>query len=361
MTYFIPFGLFVLLLTAWFTPTGLDRSPAIHRYLLALMVGIGSFMAYHHDWWPLALWMLCCANALRFPWPTGQLLKFAMAGVLYTLVRSLPLTAEMVPWVLYVIMTVAIGQGVLYFVHRRWSGNTNHTDMLMVMGLASAWALGSIEHSAWFAAGLLFTIPFVLRPGQAYLWVGVGTIAATAQAYPFAAIGILGGMLALPSLTWRYRFTVDGPDHGRIRIWTILLNIWWSTGWKARLIGLGPDSWRSWADSFSRLEQQKTGTIGGGQFMTHPHNEYVHVLFEHGMIGLLLLLGWIGSLLWHAWFTQPALIIPGLTLCAIAFTCFPWTLPYEVAKPLKLSVEYEPFGCMGMVVITMVVVMLLSI
>ena len=349
-------GLLLLLTVTWFNGPGLDRSPAIHRYLNLIMAGIGLVMAYYEDWFVLALWAYVCINAMRFPWPANQLTKVSSAGVLYLLVKIMP-QAVTVEMVLMAIVVISLAQCCLYFANRRWSGNPNHTDMLMVMGMACAVALSLIqEQGLWSLAMIPLAAPFVTRFGQAAFWV-----AGLAIALLFVSMPMIGSLLGLAScvavslIAWPSRQLQNGPDHGRIRIWSILLTLWWKTGWKSILFGLGPDSWRSWADSFSRLEQQKTGKPGSGQLFTHPHNEYVHVLFEHGLMGLGLLLGLIGSLLAHAWTVQPALIIPGLTLCAIAFTCFPWTLPYEVGVYRNNRLEYDPFGCIGMVLVSAII------
>ena len=344
-----------LFIVAWFNGPGLDRSPAMHRYLSLIMVGIGAVMTIQQDWWLLALWAYCCANALRFPWPMNQIVKLSTAGVLFLLVVTFRqhLTVDLIPFVLLCLVSVALAQGVLYFAHRRWSGNTNHTDMLMVMGFASALALGVMQHWSWFAFSALFLIPFAARPGQAYLWSLASIVGLSLLYLPFVALGaIVGAVAYIPTFAYGWRLSARHLDHGRIRAWFVLLSIWWSAGWKARLIGLGPDSWRVFADRVSQLGKEK--------FFSHPHNEYVHVAFEHGLVGLALVLAWIGSLLWHAWTIQPALLIPSLTLCAIAFTCFPWTTPYEVGVVRNNRQEYDPFGCIGMVLVTVLLVAVLS-
>ena len=361
-------ALIILLAVTWFTGPGLDRSPALHRYLSFVMVGIGGVMAFQQDWIVLALWLCVCVNALRFPWPMNQLLKMATAGVLYLLVLTVRqhISTDLVPYVLVGIVAVAVAQGSLYFVHRRWSGNPNHTDMLMGMAVACCLSLGMLKHWSWVLGVPLFLSPMLSRRstqwGQLTIWTGAAGLSVGLLFYPgwFVPI-ILASACGLLMVSWSYRLTIHQHDSGRLRIWWVLLTFWWKSGWKARLIGLGPDSWRSYADSFSQLEQQKTGKAGTGSFMTHPHNEYVHVVFEHGAIGLMLLLAWIGSLVWHTWEVQPALLIPALTLCAIAFTCFPWTLPYEVGVQRNGRIEYDPFGCVGMVVVTMVFVAFLSV
>jgi O-antigen ligase len=356
-------SILALLSVTWFNGPGLDRSPAIHRYLSLVMVGIGVVMALQQDWFPLALWTFCCANALRFPWPMTQIVKLSTAGVLYLLVVTIRqyMTAELLPFALLCIVSVALAQGTLYFLHRRWSGNQNHTDMLLVMGFASALALGVMQHWSWWLFSGIFLIPFALRPGQAYLWSLTGVVGLAVIYLPFAALGALVGAVAyLPKVAYDWRTSETHPDHGRCRIWFMFLGLWWQNGWKARCFGLGPDSWRSIVDQVSQAFQANTQRKLTGGFFTHPHNEYVHIVFEQGLVGLALVLGLIGSLLWHAWTVQPALLIPALTLCAIAFTCFPWTTPYEVGVVRNNRQEYDPFGCIGMVAVTALLVALLT-
>lgn len=355
-------SLVALLGLSWWAWTGRDRSPTIHRYTLAVMIAGGIPMALAQDYWPLALWVVLCGNALRKPWPMTHLAKLGTAGVFYALYRFAhdQLTGGPMP-ILLGLVAVSCAGACLWWINRTRLGNRNHAHMLFVMGFAACLALSMLHHPAWSVLSLFLLAPLWKFPGQSWIWVACAGLAGLAVIFPLLAIGLaLIGVCTMAPRAWRCRMSAQDVDHGRVWIWSILLFGWWHSGWMARWLGLGWGSWTSWADSFSQLEQRKTGLPPKhAAFMTHPHNEYVHLLFEHGVIGLLLLCGWIGSLLWQTWQVEPALLIPAVTLCAIAMTCFPWTTPYEVAVPKKQYIDYTPFGCMGMVITTLCILVLL--
>jgi O-antigen ligase len=358
--------LLLLLVAAWFMPQGRDRSAVIHRYCIAVMLAGAVLMVSQQDYWPLALWSLVCINALRRPWPARHLTKLGSAVALYAVyaVSRPHVTPELVPYALMSVVTCGLLGVALWTWEFKTQPNWNHSDMLLVMACACALALMRLHSPLW----ILALLPLGLMPGkgQALAWQLVSVLAVVALAFesPFVGLGlgvaVIGGA-GFAAHRMKLHHKAFGPDHGRVRIWYILLKGgWWKGTWKEKLFGLGWDSWHGWADSFNRLAAQKSGQPEDKvSVWTHPHNEYIHMLFEHGILGLVLLLGWIGSLFVHAWQATPALIIPGVTLCAIAATCFPWSLPTEHPIEHKQYIDYRPWGNMGMVILSLLMLCLM--
>ncbi len=351
---------------SWFAPRGRDRSPTIHRFTLAVMLAGAVPMLARHDYWPLAIWTFICINALRRPWPAMQLTKFGIGIALYGVYATVqPLvTPELTTYSLMAMVAAALVM--VPVVRWYWEGyglNQNHVDMLWAMGQAACLALGLMQDSLWWLLpfGILL-LPNCMRLGQHTLWYWAGIYTLLGVIYPWVGVAIFA--CAVPALAYACTKLYKQPfglDHGRVRIWYILLvGVWWHSSWKDRLFGLGFNSWRVCAEQFNALAAKKAGVQEDkNQVWGHPHNEYVHMLFEHGVVGLLLLIGWLGSLFWRAWLTEPALLIPAVTLCAVAATSYPWTLPYETPREHKQYIDYQPFGSMGMVVTTLLMLCLM--
>lgn len=355
--------LIVLLLLAWFANAGRDRSWTMHRYILVVM-GAGAFVMLHQqDWWALALFALLCWNALRRPWPMTQLTKISTLTICYSLYAlSQPVTMEMRFLLLAGVMAVGLVAVALWHVNHPMIWQHNHTNMLLLGAVACAWALTFLQSPWWVLATAPLIWPLAKRASQAWGWMGLTLLAVLAQAsLLLASIGLLLACIVVLYKLWPYRMRPDGPDHGRMRIWAIMLISLWGNGWKERLFGLGWGSWTSWADSFSQMIAKKGGKwVSHNEFFANPHNEYVWMTFEHGLVGLGLMLGLIGSLYWQAWQTAPPLIIPLTAVCAMALSTFPWTLPLEIAVQKKQYIDYVPFGCMGAVVLTLVIRIMLG-
>lgn len=357
----------ILLFASWFVPKGGDRSRTIHRYLVTIMLIGAILMAIRQDYWPLALWSLICVNALRKPWPAMHITKLASLAVLYGLYAVLQplIQPEQVALGLILIVVCAVVGALLAIFKPEHMPHYNHSDMLMVMGLASALALTMLQDSLLWALTIpLFVVGVLQREyavGEAHGWM-LCTVMVYAGLYssPYVMLVslVIIGAVATYGMTTVYQLH-DGPDHGRVRIWHILLRgFYWQGTWKEQLLGFGWNSWAACAERVTQIDAKQGHP--DPQHFTHPHNEYIHCLFEHGFVGLLILVAWIGSILHQTWLTNPPLLIPAVTLCAIACTSYPWTLPTEYPRANKGQVEYLPFGSMGMVTLTLVLLLLIG-
>jgi O-antigen ligase len=138
----------------------------------------------------------------------------------------------------------------------------------------------------------LIVLVFLLAPKTAR-WAGV-----------FASILIIGA-LALQSNMMKQRFeralleaktadTVKNTSVGlRINAWRTGLSLWNENP----LFGHGTGSYQQ------LMEAQKGGEVGGCEGNTlcqQPHNQYVLLLVEQGVVGLLLFLALLGAMIWPA-------------------------------------------------------------
>lgn len=128
--------------------------------------------------------------------------------------------------------------------------------------------------------------------------------------------------------------------------------LWWQLWllqWRIRLVGFGTRSWfpmTVWP-IYKRLAvvNPQTSFVSGLAFFT-AHNEFVQFLFEHGMIGLVLLLAYVGDAGWHAWhggLAGQAVFLVLATMLSIATINFPWTLFNEIPQP-QLAVAITTDG-----------------
>ncbi len=357
-------SLFSVLLLSCFAPIGLDATPTLHRRAMASM-GLGAvLMAVNADWWLLAFWVVLCVNALRMPWPAMRMSRIEPAVMFYGvyMVGSRTITE-------FGIGSLLVGLAMLGWIGAtlKLSGDgscaqkqSNHAEALMVVSIAACVALAWIS-TPWALVGILpaltvikFEFKHGVPVGQAFLWLFHLGLLALTFTWPWVALGVtLLYIVALCAMAYRLRCLRTSVDGGRVRIWWILLyaGLWMTpNGWRELLFGHGWQSWAQMADQFAQVEERH-GVPNVGFFL-HPHNEYVHVLFEHGVIGLTLLLGWMGSLVWHALQAGPlgqAVLFPAVAIASVAMTSFPWTPPDQTA-----------FGNMGLVIVTLVIAILLG-
>ncbi|HEU4685817.1 MAG TPA: hypothetical protein VFS39_15020, partial [Nitrospira sp.] len=164
-------------------------------------------------------------------------------------------------------------------------------------------------------------VPMLVTSWAWLLWVPIGLV--TVWAVP----------RALRSDYWW--------DSGRLRFWFVMLvACWWNRGWTVRLLGHG---WSTWLDHYVRVceiaAQHHPRAIRKGLFRSDyanstAHNEYVHMLFEHGAIGAACLLWYITTTAWrlaHGSLEAQAVFIVGLACCATALLFHPWTWYHQTA------------------------------
>jgi O-antigen ligase len=354
--------LLVILFLAWFMPKGRDRANTMHRLLIAQLVLIASLLAWSQAWPFLALWLFLGANTLWRPNPLHHLAKLQIIGLLMLgLVVLAPfVTPDVIPVVL--MGFVALGLALVgLWAFTSYHVQPNHRDMGLAVACGCAVSLGPLHAWAWLIVLPVLAAPWIARrvwTNQSCGWLLAMGLMALGLVWPMVAGLLAVGLLVLAAESlWAHRVHRTGPDHGRLHYWCLLWQVWWAHPWKARLLGLGWESAKLWGD---RINQAETKRGHVTEFFSNPHNEYLAVLFEQGIVGLAALLAFLGWLAWTASQTHPLLLIPGIGLCAMACTTFPWTFPFEIAQQDKKGIiTYTPLGCMGMVVVTWLILLLI--
>jgi hypothetical protein len=367
----IAMSLFSVLLLSCFAPIGLDVSPTLHRRTVASM-GLGAvLMAVNQDWWLLAFWVVLCVNALRLPWPAMRMSRIEPAVMFYGvyMVGTQAMTMESTYWLLNgLVLLGMIGAGLKFFGDHSCAQNqSNHAEALMVVSVAACAGLAWWLSPWWllFALPGLTVIKFEIKHGvpvgQAFLWLFHLGLLALLFTWPWVGLGVslvyVAGLCRVAYYLRCHRTSVDG---GRVRMWWTLLyaGLWMRpNGWREFFLGHGWQSWAAWADQFAQVEERHG--VPNTEFFLHPHSEYVHVLFEHGVVGLVCFLCWMGSLAWQALEVGPlgqAVLFPAVAIASVALTSFPWTPPASVA----LATSQTVFGNMGLVIVTLVIAILVG-
>lgn len=218
-------------------------------------------------------------------------------------------------------------------------GNANHLQCAAVLCTAAMVAL--VWLGQWAA---LLAWPLVLQPmlrrvnkegrfGQGHLHLAtlLVTVVGVWSGNGWMLVLLLTGYvlgLSLWAKPWRPR--TDWFDGGRFGMWrTVLCDGWWRSSWRQRVFGLGTGIWQPYTAPLTVPKH-------GGVIFTAAHNEYVQWLVEHGLLGLILLTGYLLhalSRLWQGGAEGHALLLMALTLMSIAVTNFPWTWFHQIDRP----------------------------
>ena len=180
----------------------------------------------------------------------------------------------------------------------------NVTATVLVVGFAPALQLASAGRARW--AGALAALTIAAGVVAALSWVG--------------ALGLMAALLAFAALRWGVLGTIGGALTALAAAWLA----WWSLaeglwrgpaaatlgevlGARLRIIAQGLElagerPWLGWGWHLYDLR----GPLGGAGLgiyhvddlvLPHFHNLYVQTLFETGVLGLMALALWFGSLL----------------------------------------------------------------
>ena len=136
----------------------------------------------------------------------------------------------------------------------------------------------------------------------------------------------------------------------------------WLQRWRVWLLGFGTHSWFALTKipTLQRTgKRTPDGRIEGMVFCT-AHSEFVEWWFEHGAIGLAVLLGFISTTLWSLYQAGPlgqAVLILAVTLCSVAAINFPWTLFQEVHNESQ-PVPVQYIGAPSLLIFSFVIALL---
>lgn len=212
---------------------------------------------------------------------------------------------------------------------RGGQGNPNHYDALVGLSVAAGAGLLHLGYG-WPLPCLVLMVTASLlhhEVTQGHVYFGATALGLGLLAHPDWPVVVIFSGIGVAGLLWWRPWRLRGPHtiaSGRIDCWLMMLKIWWRGGWKIRVCGYGTGSW------LHRSIQHRTASHQADKMAiwTVAHNEFVQQLFEYGLLGMLLLMGLVGSLLWAAWQAGPlgeAVWLVGLVACAIASLNFPWT------------------------------------
>ena len=134
----------------------------------------------------------------------------------------------------------------------------------------------------------------------------------------------------------------------------------WAQRVRVRLLGHGTGSWyplTKWPTIFSTGTQDPVTKQVSGMVYLSAHNEYVEVLFEQGVLGLVAALGLAGYALATTWGTP--VFLPVMVLLSVCMTNFPFTLFAEVERSSPAQPE-QFVGAPAMLVMAWTILLLVE-
>ncbi len=271
-----------------------------HAFYLAVFATIAAVVWREDRWLASAVVLSGVTFFLRGLFLTPALI-FALGALLVTIMRRVPAPAHAR------IVTVVVGLGVfqmLYVAHQflgydvLWAGMWGNPTAAVVQPIGT---LGTVDGAGAYLAITAPLMPLWLIPAAIYLvWAGhslsallamavglglkvVMTHRARTAAYLSWAVASLGAA-AFASMLY-----LKGPTEtvlARIVMWVFGLE------WAAKtspVIGWGLGGW---ADRIP-AGQLHYGVMPSAEFWVQAHNEYAQWAVETGVVGTILLLGWL--------------------------------------------------------------------
>lgn len=311
--------------------------------------------------WLQALLGLLLINWLRQPQP-GMHLSRVMPLAMLTLAGSLLLDYLGASLVFPSLLAIAL-VGVYLTGRLLWEWyanvpltfagqeNSNNLQAISLISLCASCGL-ILAYSWWYAILVPFSLyPLLLVQYQFGVLTGTSkTVTLGIGLIPLVIvfalplwIGWWGAAAVLPAVTamvWGCGQALRHEvwwDSGRVRAWLIMLTAgWWMPGWRTRLLGQGWQSWLPFHEyvlkAATSMKQQKV--VRTDVLLSTAHNEFIQMLFEHGLIGLTLLIGYCFSILWqlgHGSGEAQAVYLVGSGLIAVALVLHPWTWYHHTA------------------------------
>lgn len=218
-------------------------------------------------------------------------------------------------------------------------GNMNFAQALA--GVACASSVGLVlmgSQLAWLAV-VITALPLIKikghwlewpTPSQGWAYLLVIGCAVAVVAWGLPAL-LLSACLLIGLAIWSWR-TYQHVWSGRPEIWGWGWQVWKDMSWRGKLFGGGPESW---INIFKRDVQNASVRLGKQTaFATHAHNEFLHELVERGVVGVVLILGYLATTffgLFHAGPMGHAVFVVGAAYVACMGVSFPASLYHELA------------------------------
>jgi len=273
--------------------------------------------------WPFAaliLWAGLRASYGHFPMRTLQLLALLlMAGFLYVAAREMPdRIARLVVWGFIGTAGFEILIGGLNAVGR-------YPWMSWVSPEHAGKPMGFLTHPNYWGSFIALCLPLIWsRIGWAGVLLAWALILKTVSGGPVISAALGSLVMVWPFFGRKMRLGVAAFGGAAVAL-TMTLHEWRLSGrtevWQKALselkkwpiVGQGLGEWRSWADEYNAANYAPQA--GKSFFVTlQAHNEPYQLLFELGVIGVLIALLWVlqaGVSSWVIWKSAPVARIPG--------------------------------------------------
>jgi len=273
--------------------------------------------------WPFAaliLWAGLRASYGHFPLRTLQLLALLlMAGFLYLAAREMPdRIARMVVWGF-------IGTAGFEILIGGLNAIGKYPWMAWVSPEHAGKPMGFLTHPNYWGSFIALCLPLIWsRVGWTGVLLAWALILKTVSGGPVISAAVGSLVMVWPFFGRKARLGVAAFGGAAIAL-TMTLHEWRLSGrpeiWQQALsemrkwpiVGQGLGEWRSWADEYNSANYAPPA--GKTFFVTlQAHNEPYQLLFELGVIGVLIGLIWAlqaGVSSWVIWKSAPAARIPG--------------------------------------------------
>lgn len=235
----------------------------------------------------------------------------------------------------------------------------NHAQSVAMMGLAALAGLAWMGHG-WVlvfaplpAATLVICGGFHVTQGALHFAVLLGAALWLRDGW-LGTLALVGFPLGVVALGWWKTKGNLTFDSFRLWLWKESLLRWWKGSWMVRVFGVGSGRYTEF------LQGAQHPACVGVQFTT-AHNEFVQQMVERGLLGVVLLVLYLGDALWRTGLgslEQQAVFLLGMTLVSIATVNFPWTLVHELKVMSRPHGPPEYIGSPSLVAISVVVALL---
>jgi hypothetical protein len=384
---FLPaiFALWIVLSS--YAQRGIEPNAESKRMLYIERFGLFMLAACSPNLWVGGLMLLPMLTWRHGPIFRNQVEPFLFTAILWAglyVALSDHVTLAWVPWILGALVALGVLQG-LWAVHTLWMrtrpfdnafdrgrydvtykigpwslnvwelnasyqiiagcGNPNHTQAISAMTTAAGVGLMLMGYA--FVGLLLPLTALVLvvacwsrdrdgYPTAAYAYLALFPLFMGPWIWGWrgALVSSVIALIATPLLAWAYPHLLSG----RTEVWVKIWREYGASPWPQQLIGAGSGSWLR-----ARIASQKVDEY----LWIQPHNEFLLMLWEHGWVGMGILLGLLSTAFWEASQAGPvgaAVCLLGAVICMCAMISSPWHPYTEVITMHPVTKQVSVIG-----------------
>jgi hypothetical protein len=331
---------------------------------MAGVAGIYALVSPHMQRWmvPWLLWTGAAIGIFLGTW--------AVIGLLISK-RPFRLMAPLPPWFgMWGIYEDLDGR------RRHLCGQANAVHLASLSAFACACCAGLLWLGQWWA-GLALVLCYLpqhaiwLKEGKGYhphvghlamlavCLAGLALWSLTTAGAVLTGCVTLVAVLTMRAKPWANRDTSwSWWDSGRLTYWWDVLRLgFWKSPLRQKLFGTGTCTW-----FFVTFSIGEHPALKHKHVYTAAHNEYLQQLIEHGLVGLAVMLAYIGEAFWrnlHGAPEQQAGLFLGLAWCAVAFVHFPAVWYHEYHS--KTQKEEHWYGSPPLNLWTMMIALLMEV